>query len=246
MNKQAKILFCLSVAFSFTISSILVAQAAGNATLKVMLPSGQFEVGDIFQATIVISTQTHETDGVGIFLNYPSDIVEVLDEDASTPGVQIEVRNLYPITVRNEVLVDQGKIILSQVTFGGQKFQGSGILAVMNFKALKPGPVPLIFDFEVGSTVDTNVVAGGEDVLASAGGASFTVIGADQTPVDEPSIEEPPVDEPPIEEPSVDEPEPERILNVASSKTALYGLALILVILVVVLVILQKRKNRVA
>lgn len=204
-----------------------------------MPPSGRFEVGDTFQATIVVNTQSHETDRADIFLNYPNNIVEVIDEDASISGVQIEARNLYPNTLINEVSVDQGKIVLSQAIFGEQKFQGGGILAVINFKALAPGVVPLTFDFERGKESNTSIVAGEEDVLYSAAGASFTVVGADKPPADE---DQPPADEPPNDEnPLIDnEDEPDSTLDIFTSKAALYALILLLIFLVVILVILRK------
>jgi hypothetical protein len=84
-----------------------------------------------------------------------------------------------PFTFANSVDATTGTIDFSQITSGGQRFTGSGVLATVTFEVISVGTTNLFFDFTPGDTTDTNVAGSlggqaGQDVLASVTGAQFT------------------------------------------------------------------------
>ena len=101
------------------------------------------------------------------------------DSFANSPGVQILSGSLMPFTFANSVDATTGTIDFSQITSGGQRFTGSGVLATVTFEVISVGTTNLFFDFTPGDTTDTNVAGSlggqaGQDVLASVTGAQFT------------------------------------------------------------------------
>lgn len=144
------------------------------AALSLSPASGNFNVGDIISAQIILDTQGQPADGVDIrYLNYNSTLLEVQDEDSTQAGIQIAPGSLMSSTAANSVDVSLGKISFSQITSGNATFTGSGVLATARFKALAAGTANAVFDFTLGSTSDTNVASGGVDILTSVAGGSY-------------------------------------------------------------------------
>ena len=69
----------------------------------------------------------------------------------------------------------QGRIRLGAITQAQEKFNGSGLIGRVIFRALAPGNTSVDFDFTPESTTDTNVASGGSDVLIKAKGATYTI-----------------------------------------------------------------------
>lgn len=168
--KYSKVLFLSITLFSVGVS-------AGAATLSVSPVSGTYNVNNIFQLDILVDTQSQPIDGVDInALNYNPAILEVQDQNQSTAGVQITPGSLMPNSVFNSVNVQTGKIVFSQLTAGGQTYNGQGILASINFKVLQTGIASLNFDFISGQTTDSNVSSAGADLLAGVTNGSYSLI----------------------------------------------------------------------
>ncbi len=151
---------------------------AQAATLSLSPSSGNNSVGSIFTVTILLNTQSQAVDGVDIrYLNYSPTLLEVQDENTSLAGVQILAGTLFGNTVANSVDTANGRISFSQVAAGGSTYSNSAnaTLATVRFKVLKPGTAPVTFNFTLGSTDDTNVAAGGTDVLTSVTNGSYTL-----------------------------------------------------------------------
>jgi hypothetical protein len=161
------------------------AQPEPTATLSLNPDNGTFTVGEIFDVDILLNTGGYEIDGVDIrFLNYDPSILEVQDADPTMVGVQITPGTLMPRTQLNKVNPVAGTIDFGQITSGGSKFIGSGVLARVTFKVIGVGTTDLVFDFTLGNTRDTNVAGMGIDLLASATGAQFTSTATTQVIID--------------------------------------------------------------
>lgn len=162
-----KVFYSLIIFSLLPLITMALDQQLIGASLKLDPNSAALNVGDNLQVKILLDTGGLETDGAEVFyLHYPQDILEVIDADAAKSGVQILAGSLYPNTLSNIVLPSKGTIDFSQVTAGGQKFKGSGVLATVNFKAKKSGKAELYFDFKKDATTDSNVVSLGADALA--------------------------------------------------------------------------------
>ncbi len=160
------------------------ASSAQAATLSLSPSSGSNSVGNIFTVTILLNTQSQAVDGVDIrYLNYSPTLLEVQDENTSQAGVQISAGTLFGNTVANSVDTTNGRISFSQVAAGGATYSNAAnaTLATMRFKVLTTGTAPVTFSFTSGSTADTNVAAGGSDVLTSVTNGSYTLTVAPDT-----------------------------------------------------------------
>jgi len=157
---------------------------AQAATLSLSPSSGSNSVGSIFTVTILLDTQSQAVDGVDIrYLNYSPTLLEAQDENTSQAGVQISAGTLLGNTVANNVDTTSGRISFSQVAAGGSAYSNAtgATLATVRFKVLTTGAAPVTFSFTLGSTADTNVAAGGSDVLTSVTNGSYTLTVAPDT-----------------------------------------------------------------
>ncbi len=151
------------------------------ATLILSPASKSVTVGQTITVDILLDTQGAGIDGVDVYsLHYNSSILEVVDANSGTSGIQITPGSLLPITLTNTV--SNGIIQFSQVSSGGTSYTGSGKLATITFKGLSNGTSAVTFDFAPGSTSDSNVAGGGQDKLSSVGNGSYTVSGGTGVP----------------------------------------------------------------
>lgn len=138
------------------------------ANMSLVSTSSSYQVGDTFNASINLNTESSSTDGVDVhFLHYDPSILEVQDSDTSTTGVQILAGTLLANTLTNSVDSTNGLIDFSQVSSGGASFNGTGTLATIAFKVLTAGTTTLTFDFTLASTTDCNIASQGTDILSS-------------------------------------------------------------------------------
>ncbi len=149
--------------------------AATTATLSLNPVSKMVVKGEELDVQIMLATNGNATDGVDIHsLRFNPAYAEIVDADAKTPGTQIQPGTLYPITTSNIVDNAKGTIQFSQITSGGTKYSGSGVLATIRLRIKDGNSVDLSFDFTAGATNDANVASsGGVDVLSSITNARF-------------------------------------------------------------------------
>ncbi len=147
------------------------------ASLGLSPSSQSVNVGDTFTVVVALDTQGASVDGVDLrYLNYNQNLLQLQDANSNTAGVQIAPGSLMPMTLANTADVNAGKITFSQVTAGGgNKYQGSGTLATLTFKALAAGTADIFFSHGSGVTTDSNVAAGGKDVLTAVVNGSYAI-----------------------------------------------------------------------
>src|SRR3989344_1922802 len=145
------------------IFGLIVAMPASAATLSVQPATKSVIVGDTFDIDLLLDTEGASVDGIDVFyLNSNPSLLEVVDQDAVTPGVQIATNGILDLTVYNDADNTTGQIAVSQISLGGSPFNGSGTVATVTFRALASGIANLIFDFNLGETSDSNVASGGK------------------------------------------------------------------------------------
>jgi hypothetical protein len=160
-----------------TLILFLLPAITSAATLSLSPSSQNVNVGDMFSVIVNLDTQGASIDGVDLrYLNYNPAILQLQDGNTSASGVQITPGNLMPMTLVNSTNTNLGRITFSQATSGGNnKYKGSGVLATLTFKALAAGTVNVSFNYTSGNTTDTNVAAGGADVLTSVVNGSYII-----------------------------------------------------------------------
>lgn len=156
------------------------APVSKGAKLWLEPPEGEF-TGE-FIVDIFVQTEA-PIGAVDVHLLYPKDKLAVIDQDAEKQGIQIEAGRLddYPL---NKVDEEKSMILLSGILLG--KMSKDGAVVPLNqpflvgrvvFNTLASGQADLDFEFEPGSTRDSNV-AGKEtltDILEEAAGARFEI-----------------------------------------------------------------------
>ena len=186
--ERIKLLACGFIALLFVVgvyvyqNSDKISLNTGSATisgpsLSVSSSSANITVGHNFTVDINLDTQSQAIQGAEVFyLRFDPALLEVIDSNTSAAGVQIVPGTLMAQTVGNIVDNTNGKIAFQQIIiFGSAPFTGSGKLASVTFRAKAAGSANVNFDYTAGSTTDSNIVAGGQDILAGVVNGTFVL-----------------------------------------------------------------------
>ena len=175
----------LTFLFSFGVLVVLFfPHNAKAATLAVSPTSNTVTVGSNFTVSVVLDTASQSVAGVDVYsLHFNPAVLQVVDADSGTSGIQITPGTLMPVNQYNTVNNATGVIQFSQISStSGTNFTGTGNLASITFTTIASGNSTLTFDFTPGSTTDCNVAVLYSDVLTAVTNGSYTVsAGSDAT-----------------------------------------------------------------
>jgi chitodextrinase len=162
---------------------LFLPQAASASTLALSPTSNSATVGNTFTVNVMLDTTSQAIYGVDIYsLHFNPAILQVVDADGSTAGVQIAAGSLMPTNQYNSVNNSTGVIQFSQTpSTTGSNYTGSGVLATITFQVVGAGTSAVTFDFTSGSTVDTNVAGLYADTLTAVTNGSYTGTAAGDT-----------------------------------------------------------------
>ena len=165
------IVFCISV-FGFAPKT----SQAANTTLTLSPSSTSVTINNNFTVDINLDTGGGPIDAVDVYsLHFNPAVLQVVDSNAGTAGVQIAPGTILPNNVVNTVDNTAGILQYSQASSGGGSFTGTGTLATITFKGVGVGSSSVTMDFIPGNTDDTNAAFQGLEQLTSVGNGSFTV-----------------------------------------------------------------------
>ena len=154
--------------------------AAGEAALN-LSPGLSYELGQTFGAPINVDTSGVEVSDIAVrSLHYNSSVLEVIDSDSSTAGIQIAGDSLGGLqSLENSVDPAAGRITyeIKIPDTNTPGFTGSARVALISFRAIQAGRADFSFDFTAGQTGDTDVIAKetGNDILVSAPATFLTI-----------------------------------------------------------------------
>src|SRR3989344_453387 len=175
ISTLAAMVFALQATVAGLPANNQFAQVLRTSTLTLSPSSTSVSVNNTFTANIIIDTGSQNAYGADInSLRFNPNILQVVDSDSLTAGVQIAAGNLMSLTITNSVNNTGGSIQFSQLATPGSTFSGSGTLATITFRAVSIGASNVTFDFTLGSGIDTNVAGLGGDLLTSVGSGSYT------------------------------------------------------------------------
>ena len=176
------------------VGSMVPARAQGISTNHTLLqsdpvlsidpPSAEIDVGDTVAVDVYLEDVT-DLAYVEMYVVFDPDLLEVVDADTYTDGVQIEIGPLLGtdvIVAYNEVDQDAGEIFFAQEV-ATDTVSGSGVLATITFQGNAAGASDIVID-EAGI-----YLADGDGEFISAGieDGSITVVG-DVTPSPTPTL----------------------------------------------------------
>jgi len=156
-------IFLLFLFLFFFLKSPVTALAA--ATLSFSPATKNVNLNESFNVDVVLTSGGAETDGADVIVQYDGNKLQVL---SATLG------DLYA----NKLTADTGtagRITFRATSASDQRFNGTGVFATINFKAIAQGTANTFFDFTAGKTTDSNVASFGSDILGSTSGGSYTI-----------------------------------------------------------------------
>lgn len=140
-------------------------------TLTLQTIKKDLKVNEQFSVNIIVSS-TKATDGVDAVVTYDPNVLAVVLNPDKTAVKQGTIYEDYPVN-----RVDNGKVIFSGITSTKGGVVPSGILGTITFQAKTAGNTRLAFEFNPGSTKDSNIVqtATGQDILDKADGLEVNI-----------------------------------------------------------------------
>jgi len=129
-----------------------------KAILSLFVEQEEIKAGDEIKVNIILDTQSQPVDGVDVILKYDPLVLKAQDKE-------VKKGEVFTNFMTNEINQETGIIKFSALSQPGQAFTGQGVLAFIDFQALKQGQTPISFVFEPASTQDTNVASQSKDIL---------------------------------------------------------------------------------
>lgn len=144
-----------------------LAPQPGRGKIALLSDQNQVKVGDSVAVKVEVTSPT-PSDGVDLVLKFDPNILRVSESDIQKGTIFPQ----YPL-----VSVDPTGVVRVSGIASGPKggFTGKGILATINFRAIKLGVSKLSLDFTPGSTTDSNIAAGSKDLLEEVGNLEVAV-----------------------------------------------------------------------
>ena len=160
---QKFIIFILGVSLIYFFLGNLNKTSSASASLKFEPSSIEAQANQNFSAKIIIDTAGQSVGGAGAKLIYNPTLIAIVSIEPGTPFSD------YPtINFDNR----SGRAVISGIVPSpDQLFSGKGTFAVVNFQTISSGITEVSFDFEPGSTTDSNIAVthGNGDVLGEVG-----------------------------------------------------------------------------
>jgi hypothetical protein len=164
MKKYFKLGFVLLIVFLGGLF-VNVGKVRAAASLSFSPSSKSVAVGESFTVDILLDTKGAETDAVDAIVLYDS---------AKLEATGASLRSLYENKLEENTGVT-GKVILRATSSATSGYSGSGTLATITFNCLESGTANVSFEFESGSTTDSNVASEGVDILGSVSNGAYTI-----------------------------------------------------------------------
>lgn len=165
-----------------SIATFAVPAIASAATLSLSPTSGTHAVGATFDVKIQLDTGGVTTSGTDVYVRFDPNVLQVVDSNNSSTGVQVSPGTLYSQTSFNSTDNGAGKVSFSGSKSGGSSgYSGTGTLATIKFQAAaEADSTSVTIDYQAGSTTDSNVIsqADSSDALTSVTSASYKISAA--------------------------------------------------------------------
>lgn len=194
MDKKTELkLFFLGIVLVLLLAGIIYAikfkiinpkaSPAHPASFSIAPAFGNYEIGKIYQANVILEGRQIESSGAKAVIRFDPNLVEIIDEDPNIEGIQVRSEALFPDTFENFADPEQGLIRIA----ASKKKGGSPVtinfpapFASFHFKPKAEGKINFQFDFEKNQTGDSNVFEdlgkrGNQDVLNEVANAEYNI-----------------------------------------------------------------------
>lgn len=174
--------------------SPLIFSKTAPVTLSLQTPKTEYNLNELIEVNILVDSGKRKTAGVDVVLTYNPQILElqsknpVADKPSKKEKTNIKKQptqnpqdflnmefssfDIFPYIKTDTV---NGKIYLSALVKPLKDVSGKGIIGSLMFKAKTNGRTQINFDFQKGSTNDSNVAFLGKDILNKVYGVDITI-----------------------------------------------------------------------
>jgi hypothetical protein len=168
MTKSKLFRELITVGFLLSVG-LTKAKAAASPSLNFSPANTTVNAGETFLMDILLDTAGRNAGGAGAKVNFNPNQLKAIE---IIPG---DIFADYPAAVIDN---DNGRLTISGIAASSQNlFTGVGVFARINFTALTPGPANLNFEFQPGSTTDSNIATMEPpgDILAQVNQSTITI-----------------------------------------------------------------------
>ena len=131
------------------------------AALTLVTDAQTVKRNETFAVSVQIDTKGRPIEGVDVSLKYDAQFLEPVLVN-KLPFVPSRLFSDIPFNAYNQ---DLGTATMSAITPLNQNYSGSGVIGVITFKAKKSGTATIALQAEPESTVDSNIVSEGKEIL---------------------------------------------------------------------------------
>lgn len=168
-------------------------KSPGTTTLSLIpeLPSKQIAVlsvepiavntlvGEQFTQVISVDLGEREVNGIDAVILFDPNLLQVVDSDVETPGIQTANGDLFPSLLFNDVDNQEGVVTItaSRISPETPVLSVNGILAAITFEAINPGETSIEIVSDTSSTSTSNVTEAktSENILTTVVNATITI-----------------------------------------------------------------------
>jgi len=184
-----------------TLLTASIAQPGGGPSITLVnTQTGEINVGNTFDVNVVVNSGSYQTVATDIVVDYPTNLLSVVDANPFIDGVQIShgtIYEQYEYANGTSINASAGLIDLSGYTLTGTQALSDAVFATITFQAIaQTQSADVTLSFTPGETDESNILeyqpGGGidvaNDVLASVGNLSVAIgAGAQPTPTPTPT-----------------------------------------------------------
>jgi hypothetical protein len=163
-----KALFGLGISLS-ALFIMIKSVAAQAPSLEFSATSKIVRTDETFSVDIIVDTVKQSAHGTGVKITFDPEVLEVISIETGS------IFGDYPVASYDNSV---GKIIISGISSSiRNEFNGRGVFATLTFRAIKKGGTTLQFDYQPGSTTDSNIAVtyGTGDILSNVNSLLVTV-----------------------------------------------------------------------
>lgn len=167
-----EVVFAIRTLSAPTPKAVVKSKVPLKSQVSLVSVKKEYIVKDVVPVSVMVETGNHKTIGTDVIFHYDPKILEATSSAVIVKG---KIYQDYPAAGIDS---QTGTVTISGINSSSQpNFQGSGLLATINFRAKAAGQTTVTLDFTPDSTTDTNMVdsTSGEDVLESVENLSLTI-----------------------------------------------------------------------
>lgn len=137
--------------------------------LSLVASSSSYSLNDDIPVKVIVDTLDNKISGVDVVLKYNPQYLNFLKIDT--------LESAFSIFPTPSIYSNEGKIVFSALVSPQEDFQGKGEVVTILFRPIKEGKTEILFDFEKGPSLESNIALSGQgkDILEEINSLILTI-----------------------------------------------------------------------